>query len=311
MEEERNMAGAINLINEQGTKSAVVDLTGAVHNLPCCIKYDGPSDVSDYFKPKPSGLEVDGLAVQQAYFRGRMLQGATIPIPHGYSGFVLGKKSLGKRKASECNSNCWESSAKFEKITYWNHDTLPSQDDTFIRSLHWLPIAEAVSSALEVGTLCNSQQGRSWWFKPKAFNIVWGNDDRYWRVPKDGGAAELLQVSWLEVSSINTLDGDIQPGKKYVISFRLQMKQGAFGWNGCTVYLMTKIGQSGKYTAKKIKLADQPEMDKEFDTEKLEVTVPADATDKKLYFGLYEVWTGRWKGGLLIHGATVEDITDK
>ncbi|CAN1806142.1 Protein PHLOEM PROTEIN 2-LIKE A9 [Linum perenne] len=155
------------------------------------------------------------------------------------------------------------------------------------------------------------QSPRSWWFKPKAFNIVWGNDDRYWRVPKDGGAAELLQVSWLEVSSINTLDGDIQPGKKYVISFRLQMKQGAFGWNGCTVYLMTKIGQSGKYTAKKIKLADQPEMDKEFDTEKLEVTVPADATDKKLYFGLYEVWTGRWKGGLLIHGATVEDITDK
>ncbi|CAN1806139.1 Protein PHLOEM PROTEIN 2-LIKE A9 [Linum perenne] len=156
-----------------------------------------------------------------------------------------------------------------------------------------------------------SESPRSWWFKPKAFNIVWGNDDRYWRVPKDGGAAELLQVSWLEVSSINTLDGDIQPGKKYVISFRLQMKQGAFGWNGCTVYLMTKIGQSGKYTAKKIKLADQPEMDKEFDTEKLEVTVPADATDKKLYFGLYEVWTGRWKGGLLIHGATVEDITDK
>ncbi|CAI0436816.1 unnamed protein product [Linum tenue] len=149
---------------------------------------------------------------------------------------------------------------------------------------------------------------RSWWFKPRAFSIVWGNDDRYWSVPKAGGPAELLQVSWLEVTSIMPSSEDnIVAGKKYAISFRLQMKQGAFGWNGCSVCLMCKIGQGGKYTAKKIKLVDQPETDEEFETEKLEVTVPADANDMRLYFGLYEVWSGRWKGGLLIHGARVEE----
>lgn len=33
----------------------LVDLGGKVHQLPCAIKYDGPSSVSQYFKPKPTG----------------------------------------------------------------------------------------------------------------------------------------------------------------------------------------------------------------------------------------------------------------
>lgn len=32
------------------------------------------------------GMEVDGLTVEEAYFRGRKLQGATISLPEGYSG---------------------------------------------------------------------------------------------------------------------------------------------------------------------------------------------------------------------------------
>lgn len=63
-------------------------------------------------------------------------------------GFVLGKKNLGKRKVSdmsEANSNCWETKARFDKLTYWNHDTYPSKDDAFIRSFHWFGVAKAVS----------------------------------------------------------------------------------------------------------------------------------------------------------------------
>jgi hypothetical protein len=64
------------------------------------------------------------------------------------AGFVLGKKSLDKRKASnvsEGNSNYWEINAKYKSITYWNHDSLPSQDDAFLRSFHWLAVAKSVS----------------------------------------------------------------------------------------------------------------------------------------------------------------------
>jgi hypothetical protein len=54
-----------------------------------------------------------------------------------------------KRKASDMsdgNSNSWEVNAKFHNVTYWNHDILPSQDDAFLRSFHWLSVAKVVSS---------------------------------------------------------------------------------------------------------------------------------------------------------------------
>lgn len=33
-----------------------------------------------------TGIEVDGLKVEEAHFRGRKLHGATLPLPDGYSG---------------------------------------------------------------------------------------------------------------------------------------------------------------------------------------------------------------------------------
>ncbi|XP_047332879.1 uncharacterized protein C12B10.15c [Impatiens glandulifera] len=126
---------------------SAVDLTGEVHHLPCCIKYNGPSSVSQYFKPKPTGVEVEDLKVEEAQFRGRRLQGTTIHMPEGYSGSVLGKKNLSKSEASsdfEDQSNCWEVNARFQSITTWNHDNLPSQDDAFLRSFHWINVAKAL-----------------------------------------------------------------------------------------------------------------------------------------------------------------------
>lgn len=148
------------------SRSTGIDLTGQVHQLPCCIKYDGPSPVSHYFKPKSTGIEVDGLKIEEAYFRGRKLQGTTIPLPQGYSGFVIGKKSLGKRKApdqSEEISNSWEMNAKFQSITFWNHDSLPSHDDAFVRSFHWLSVAQALHQPVtpeDLESASNSQQSK-------------------------------------------------------------------------------------------------------------------------------------------------------
>lgn len=93
---------------------SVVDLTDRVHLLPCSIKHDGPCPVSHYFKPKKTGLiflkiklslfrfpclcrlllilcrdldvVVDGSSVEEAFFRGRKLQGITVPLPEGYRG---------------------------------------------------------------------------------------------------------------------------------------------------------------------------------------------------------------------------------
>lgn len=39
----------------------------------------------------------------------------------------------------------WETDAKFQAMTFWNHDILPSQDDAYVRSFHWLAVSRAVS----------------------------------------------------------------------------------------------------------------------------------------------------------------------
>lgn len=61
------------------------------------------------------------------------------------TGFVIGKKILGKRKVSSESSNCWEVNAKFDKLTYWNHDDFPSKDDALVRAFQLFAVADAVS----------------------------------------------------------------------------------------------------------------------------------------------------------------------
>jgi ribonuclease H2 subunit C len=77
---------------------AATDLGGA-HLLPCGIRQNGGAPVSDYFKPRSTGPchRVEprflfplpfgwSVGVEEAFFRGRKLQGATLALPDGYRG---------------------------------------------------------------------------------------------------------------------------------------------------------------------------------------------------------------------------------
>lgn len=44
----------------------------------------------------------------------------------------------------EGDLNSWEINAKFNSITFWNHDILPSPDDTHMRCFHWFAVAKAL-----------------------------------------------------------------------------------------------------------------------------------------------------------------------
>ncbi|CAL5410813.1 unnamed protein product [Camellia sinensis] len=140
----------------------------------------------------------------------------------------------------------------------------------------------------------------------KELKIVWGNDNRYWRTPKESNQpAELLQVCWLEVTG----SCDINKGKKYNVSFEVSLTPDAFGWNNTTLYIMAKRGEKGRYTWKKVNLTNQnTNKDQHFfiPEEHLIVEPDMNASDDKLYFGLYEIWKGNWKGGLKIYRAVVE-----
>ncbi|XWS16038.1 hypothetical protein CRYUN_Cryun34aG0051800 [Craigia yunnanensis] len=153
-------------------------------------------------------------------------------------------------------------------------------------------------------------------FKPRAFNIVWGNDSRYWRIPSRSSSstqsnnnveqvAELVQVSWLEVTGSVPLE----PPNSYQISFKLSFKGKASGWSGSPVFLMAKVGKKGRYKWKRLKelenLPSQPTQVPNID-DPFVVEVPKDQPDTRLYFGLYEVWSGKWKGGLKVHEAIVK-----
>ncbi|XP_059625198.1 protein PHLOEM PROTEIN 2-LIKE A9 [Cornus florida] len=144
---------------------------------------------------------------------------------------------------------------------------------------------------------------------PRGLNIVWGNDDRYWRMTtnKNESVAELLQVCWLEVSCSIPL----VLKKRYQIGFTVSLTSDAFGWSGCHVFIMAKLGKKGKYIWKKLLLTTQTDKAEfQIPEENLFMEVPsqvASEDDRTLYFGLYEVWSGKWKGGLRIHHAFIKE----
>ncbi|KAL6351100.1 hypothetical protein AAG906_031686 [Vitis piasezkii] len=145
-------------------------------------------------------------------------------------------------------------------------------------------------------------------FNPRQLNIIWGGDPRYWKLPEDNGPAELLRVWWFEVSGSVRI-GSVPPGTKYRITFQISMKSNAFGWNVSPVYVIAKFGKEGKYSWQKISLqADYSQPTSIPSTEGLEIETE-DANDT-LYFGLYDVWSGQEKRGLLLYNATVEQINN-
>ncbi|XP_006468453.2 protein PHLOEM PROTEIN 2-LIKE A9 [Citrus sinensis] len=142
--------------------------------------------------------------------------------------------------------------------------------------------------------------------KSRGLNIVWGNDPRYWHLPekRSNDPVELVQVCWLEATG----SVEVKRGKKYQIGFKISLKADAFGWSGCPVFMMAKLGKKGKYTWRKMKPLDHLGKEAaEIPDEKFEILVPEQG-ENQLYFGLYEVWNGKWKGGLLIHHAFIREV---
>ncbi|KAG0478058.1 hypothetical protein HPP92_012777 [Vanilla planifolia] len=145
--------------------------------------------------------------------------------------------------------------------------------------------------------------------KPGALTIIWGEDDRYWKKPVADGPTELLQVSWLEVTGQVSMN-KFEKGE-YSVKFRVELKPDNFGWSDGPVYLMVKCANEQRSWRKFDLSTLQP--NKQFDVPlerplKFKVT-ESRGTNDKLYFGMYEIWRGRWKGGLVIHEVVITPVT--
>ncbi|KAJ0081356.1 hypothetical protein Patl1_09874 [Pistacia atlantica] len=122
---------------------------------------------------------------------------------------------------------------------------------------------------------------------PRDLNIIGGNDPRQWK-PLDKRStdpAELIKVSWLQ---------------------------------GIPLFLMAKIGQRGNSKYHLIEPLEQATPGAQFYIPKPEhkqfiVQIPpgkkGESGEEDLWFGLYECWNSKWKGGLRIHYATVEEVS--
>ncbi|KAJ0081819.1 hypothetical protein Patl1_09896 [Pistacia atlantica] len=77
---------------------------------------------------------------------------------------------------------------------------------------------------------------------------------------------------------------------------------------------MAKTGAKGKSIWKKIKPLEQTTPGNPFDIPKPEeefiVKIPDGKGDEELFFGLYEIWSNKWKKGLLIDHATVKEVSE-
>lgn len=129
----------------------------------------------------------------------------------------------------------------------------------------------------------------------------------YLYIGRAGFPAELVSVSWFELSG----SVPVIPGKRYRISFKLGFNPNSFGWNAHPIFLMAKIGKSGRYVWKGLtELERMPRgpIDIPADGNSFEIEVPPSALDTMLYFGIYEIWSGSRKKGLLVYSASVKEV---
>lgn len=112
-------------------------------------------------------------------------------------------------------------------------------------------------------------------------------------------------MSWLEVTGV--VD-DTEQWKSYEVGFRASLNPDAFGWGNYPVYVMVKRGKQGKVAWTKVSINPNQKEVFEIKGKWTSSSDQLDPNDNKLYFGLYEVWSGKWKGGLKIYNAYVKRV---
>ncbi|XP_015063886.1 protein PHLOEM PROTEIN 2-LIKE A9-like [Solanum pennellii] len=152
------------------------------------------------------------------------------------------------------------------------------------------------------------EKGTKFIIYPSAFNIVWGKDGRYWKLPKEEkDPATLVQVSWLEVTG---LCDKVEKDTKYEVKFKVKLTPDSFGFNELPLYFMVKYGS--KQSWKKIYLTKDANVESNgsyVGPNNLTITTTdSRSEDSNLCFGLYEVWSGKWKGGLIIEEVIIQKM---
>ncbi|XP_058114249.1 protein PHLOEM PROTEIN 2-LIKE A9-like [Magnolia sinica] len=152
------------------------------------------------------------------------------------------------------------------------------------------------------------EEDGSFVIKPIALDIVWGRSPNYWRLPEsENDTAELLGVNWFEVSG--SIELNKLKHRKYKIGFIVSLQANGSGWSNNPIYMMTKVGRND-FKWKGVDLSGR-DPNTQFDIPEdhtFELTVAEVESNENLNFGLYEVWRGSWKTGLVIHKVVISPL---
>ncbi|XP_056900105.1 ribonuclease H2 subunit C isoform X1 [Takifugu flavidus] len=113
-----------------------------VHLMPCEIEHNGPAQVSQYFHATTK----DRKQEMTVSFRGRALKGQELCCPQGYTGVVL-KETI--KPGSDQEDRTVMVTSVFDKMTYWNLETLPNPDDRVVMAMDWTELSEAIHGPVE------------------------------------------------------------------------------------------------------------------------------------------------------------------
>lgn len=122
--------------------------------------------------------------------------------------------------------------------------------------------------------------------------------------------AELVQVSWLEVTG---WCDKVTRGTTYEVKFELKLTPDAFGFNELPLYFMVKSGSKNLWKKMHLTKDANVESNGTYIVPKNLVIKITESVyeDSKLCFGIYEVWSGKWKGGLIIQKVIIKKKTEK
>ncbi|KAJ8631256.1 hypothetical protein MRB53_024579 [Persea americana] len=140
---------------------------------------------------------------------------------------------------------------------------------------------------------------------PKALNIIWGNDSRYWQwtlLQKNESnfphGAELLQVNWIEVTG--KLDfSHLRPNEEYEIVYVLKFKVDAFGWHSCPIKFKATT-TDGQATEKSEMLESYRKVSETWHEVSGGEFKVNSTQEGAVHFGMYEIGSDWWKGSMIL-----------
>ncbi|KAJ0081265.1 hypothetical protein Patl1_11844 [Pistacia atlantica] len=149
----------------------------------------------------------------------------------------------------------------------------------------------------------------------RALNIIWGNAPRFWQWIKlteenskasgfEEGAV-LNQVNWIEVTgNLHCFASVAGSAKMYEIFYVVKFQVDAFGWH--SVPIKFKVKHNGEERVRTVMLQAYREKQEEW----LEIPggdfTVSDDKFGAVEFGMFEVESDWWKGGMVLAGIRVK-----